>query len=335
LLQLAAGLFATGALWFTARNYRISRATQALAVEQYRLSERGQTTERFARAIEQLGSTNVDVRIGSVYTLERLARDSGEDHPAIMEILSSFVCRKTTEEAGALPAHDKDDIDPPGDPQIPRDVQAALTVIARRNPEYDQSPIDLHGARLAGAELTGASLRRADLRFTDLRRAHLHGADLEGAYFCKADLSFAYVHGANMTKADLRWAILFHLWANGTDLREARFWGADLRSADLYEADLRDADLGTGRVSLVTPPNSEFSMSHYQGPYPDGWTVSHSDFPAIKAHGAILLRAKLQRANLEGVEDLNQEQLAAAADTEDARVPVHLAPSTSKSDNSS
>jgi uncharacterized protein YjbI with pentapeptide repeats len=138
-----------------------------------------------------------------------------------------------------------------------------------------------------------------------------------------------------MTKADLRLANLQHLWANRTDFQGARFWGADLRHADLYEADLRNADLGTGRHSLAKPPNSEFSMSHYQGPYPHGWTVSDSDFPAIKAHGAILLRAQLQHANLEGVEDLDPAQLAAAAGTHATRLPVHLATLTSKIDNSS
>src|SRR3954447_13018885 len=42
----------------------------------YRLSRAGQITERFTRAIDQLGSTQLDVRLGGIYALERLARDS-------------------------------------------------------------------------------------------------------------------------------------------------------------------------------------------------------------------------------------------------------------------
>ena len=62
LLTLGAGLFAAGALVFTARNFTLSRE--------------GQVTDRYTRAIEQLGSDKLDVRIGGIYALERVARDS-------------------------------------------------------------------------------------------------------------------------------------------------------------------------------------------------------------------------------------------------------------------
>ena len=51
LLTLGAGLFAAGALAFTARTLNLSQRTFAQA-------ERGQVTDRYTRAIEQLGSTN-------------------------------------------------------------------------------------------------------------------------------------------------------------------------------------------------------------------------------------------------------------------------------------
>jgi hypothetical protein len=50
LLTLGAGLFAAGALVFTARNFTPSRE--------------GQVTDRYAKAITQLGSKKLDVRIG-------------------------------------------------------------------------------------------------------------------------------------------------------------------------------------------------------------------------------------------------------------------------------
>jgi hypothetical protein len=53
LLTLAAGVFAAGALWFTAQNFRLSR--------------QGQVTDRYGKAIEQLGSDKLDVRIGAIY----------------------------------------------------------------------------------------------------------------------------------------------------------------------------------------------------------------------------------------------------------------------------
>jgi hypothetical protein len=77
LLTLGAGLFAAAALLFTARNFTLSRE--------------GQVTDRYTKAVEQLGSDKLDVRIGGIYALERVARDSARDHPTVMEVLSAFV----------------------------------------------------------------------------------------------------------------------------------------------------------------------------------------------------------------------------------------------------
>jgi hypothetical protein len=84
LLTLGAGLFAAGALVFTARNFTVSRRT-------LELTEQGQVTERYTKAIEQLGSDKLDVRIGGIYALERVARDSARDHPTVMEVLTAFI----------------------------------------------------------------------------------------------------------------------------------------------------------------------------------------------------------------------------------------------------
>ena len=38
--------------------------------------QEGQITERFTRAIEQLGSENMAICLGGIYALERIAKDS-------------------------------------------------------------------------------------------------------------------------------------------------------------------------------------------------------------------------------------------------------------------
>ena len=83
-MTLGAGLFAAGALVFTARNFTLSRRT-------FELTEQGQVTDRYTKAIEQLGSDKLAVRIGGIYALERIARDSARDHPAVMEVLTAFI----------------------------------------------------------------------------------------------------------------------------------------------------------------------------------------------------------------------------------------------------
>uniref|UniRef100_UPI001177ECCC pentapeptide repeat-containing protein n=1 Tax=Calothrix rhizosoleniae TaxID=888997 RepID=UPI001177ECCC len=56
-----------------------------------KIAEDKQITERFSKAIEQLGSEKIEVRLGAIYTLERIAKDSPKDHWTIMEILTAFV----------------------------------------------------------------------------------------------------------------------------------------------------------------------------------------------------------------------------------------------------
>ena len=57
-----------------------------------RLNKQGQITDRFTKAIDQLGDPEkLHVRVGGIYALERIARDSPDDHQTIMEVLTSFL----------------------------------------------------------------------------------------------------------------------------------------------------------------------------------------------------------------------------------------------------
>ena len=127
LLTLGAGLFAAGVLVYTARTFRVSRE--------------GQVADRYTKAIEQLGDENLNVRIGGIYALERVARDSKRNHPAVMEVLAAFVREYPPEQLPLSgPRNERRQLLPP-------DVDAALTVIERRLVMWDIRPVDLSGAR--------------------------------------------------------------------------------------------------------------------------------------------------------------------------------------------
>jgi Pentapeptide repeats (8 copies) len=191
LLTLAAGLFAIGALVYTARNYSLSRE--------------GQVTDRYTKAVGQLGDKKVDVRIGGIYALERIARDSPKrDHPTVMEVLTAFVREHSPIQLAAGPA--PDDAPPGAWERVPpraADIQAALTVVGRRVPKRDVRPIDLRGASLRDADLYDARLGAAFLGDTDLTGADLRKADLTRANLTRANLTRANLTGANLTGANL------------------------------------------------------------------------------------------------------------------------------------
>jgi uncharacterized protein YjbI with pentapeptide repeats len=216
LLTLGAGLLAAGALVFTARNFILSRE--------------GQVTDRYTKAIEQLGSDKgLDVRIGGIYALERVARDSAKDHPAVMEVLTAFIREHSREQWRPQDSGGREQ-----EPRTRPDVHAAVTVVGRRDAKRDIEPINLNGAYLFHADLTGADLTDARLRDAKLVRAYLAGAKLSGARLGHADLS-----GADLTNADL----------TGARLRDAKLVRANLTQADLTGADLTDADLEVANLS--------------------------------------------------------------------------------------
>ena len=213
MLTLGAGLFAAGVLLYTARTFALSR--------------RGQVTDRYAKAIEQLGSDKLDVRIGAIYALERVALDFKRDHPAVMGVLAAFIREHS---------HDPGPAAGPGgarlDGSVRPDVQTALAVIGRRLVPRDiaSQPIDLSGADLAGADLSGAILGGVHFAGTDLSGAKLTGADLSGA-----DLNRANLTGADLTDVSFI----------GVDLTGAR-WPMDTPVPAGWKPDTR-----TGRLEAA------------------------------------------------------------------------------------
>src|SRR5205823_3729030 len=81
LLQAIAGLAVIATLLSTLlqlqANQRQLEVNQRQATDQQDLTRQGQIADRFTKAIEQLGSqNNLDVRLGGIYALEQIARDS-------------------------------------------------------------------------------------------------------------------------------------------------------------------------------------------------------------------------------------------------------------------
>ena len=248
LLTLGAGLAAAGALVFTARNFTLGRRT-------FELTEQGQVTDRYTKAVEQLGSNKLDVRIGGIYALERVARDSARDHPTVMQVLTAFI-REHSHEALVPP----DPRGPEEEPSIGPDVQAAVAVVGNRDAERDIQPINLARAYLGGADLAGSVLVRVNLFQAHLNEADLSRADLSGAFLQAAHLVSAELWRANLSGADLSAADL-----SGANLSGANLSGADLNTATLTRARLIRADLSGADLDVDNLSGAEFSGAELSG----------------------------------------------------------------------
>lgn len=70
-------------------------AGAAFTWRQLQVSRQGQVTDRYTRAIEQLGEDSPVVRVAGINALERIARDSAADRLTISEVLTTSAGRDT------------------------------------------------------------------------------------------------------------------------------------------------------------------------------------------------------------------------------------------------
>lgn len=219
-------------------------------------------TGRYTEAIAQLGDDSIAIRLGGVYALERIARDSSRDRGTILDVLAAYLRHHS-------PAPTEDE------PKraLTVDLAAAALVlgrITRMSPPVGR--VELSRTNLRGANLRGANLALAHLVGADLSRANLNGATLTGAHMEKADLSVA-----DLTDAILRSTRLLHANITGAKLVRTNLRAANLRRADLAHAyAVRALFL---RANLTDANLSDVNLS-----------------------GALLIGANLTRANLAGAD---------------------------------
>jgi uncharacterized protein YjbI with pentapeptide repeats len=284
----------------------------------FELSRQLQTHERFARAVEQLGSDRSDgsarteVRLSGIYALERLMNEAESEYWPIMEVFTAYV----RENAPWRGENARQTVGP----MVPTaDVQAILAVLGRRKVHHassekrllDLRETDLRGANLSGSRLEGLSLQGAHLDRTDATRAQLSKSNLREADLSGATLTGTDLEGGSLARANLEGARL-----NGARLRGADLSGANLRGADLWEADLggctlKDADLRGADLSQCKL---------------DGAILWRADLQDAVLTSASLKETHLERANLAGAIGLTWEQGDDAFTDENTILPEYLLP---------
>ena len=184
-------------VWLAQR--RADNADEGLITDRINVAAASLGADKTVKAIEdgkEYTRPNIEVRVGVILALERIAKRSPDVHCQIMEILCSYIRENTKE-----------------DREKPReDIQLALTVIGRRSDRQRAMErdglIDLGHTKLSGADLRKAQLSNAWLNDTKLQGAYLSGAELQGAYLVNADLQNvrclgdAFLHGALVQALD-------------------------------------------------------------------------------------------------------------------------------------
>ena len=193
-----------------------------VAQRQAGTDEQGLITDRITKAVEQLGAEktawkeglqssqpNLEVRLGGIFALERIAQDSSRDLFTVVEILCAYI----RENASVF-----DDSYISNNP-VPRiDIQSILTVLGRR----------------------GNRGRKIELNATNLSNSNMCTIDLSGTY-----LQYADIDGSNFDRTDFTQSKLNCLKFRDTSIQNSNFFETDLSGAHLNWSRLNGSDLST------------------------------------------------------------------------------------------
>jgi hypothetical protein len=257
-----AGAVGLVGLFFT---WRSLKQTQESTRETLELTEQGQITERFTRAIELLGASAdggevIEARVGAVYALQEIARESDEYYLPSMEILAPYVRKNAVRKPGK--AEEKHDLREFWAGHERADIQAIISVLGKRVGRYGEEEDDRilrHGTDLRNATFHDGNFTGLWLLHADLREASFAGSDFREAYFGYSDLRGAFFDNVeNLTKASFI----------GANLKETRFHGVDLTKVEDLTPDQIKQAVGNEHTLL---PNGLTKPKH--------WTANDTNSP--------------------------------------------------------
>ncbi|WP_280840356.1 pentapeptide repeat-containing protein [Micromonospora sp. A200] len=268
IVQLIGGAALLVGIYFTARNFRLTRE--------------GHITDRLTKAVEQLGHASIDVRLGGIFALERIARDSGSDRETVLEVLTAYVKQRTRLQDPD--SHEAFPNTPSAEP-VTQDVQAALSVLGRRpRPAEDKRRLDLYVCGLNHAKLTSSNFEGAMFYYSRLDYISLSSAKLDGA-----GLSFCTAKVAAFSYSSARYADFVH-----SKFVTSWFMGADLTGADFTGCDLSGSDFGRRYAEDGDPPGPPALLANAD--FTDA-TLTDTDFRGVDLSTVRgLTREQLDRA---------------------------------------
>lgn len=288
-VQAALGVTVVLGAVYTARTFRITRE--------------GHLTERLSTAVWQL-EKEADVRTGAIVALERLAKDSKRDRPAILELLTAYVQARSLDPAPfrLVPGAPR--------PRLHIDLQAALTAITRLINTVDvPRPLDLSELNLRGAGFEAAVLSdRLLLTDSDLSGARLNSARARGVRLSRADLTEAIANDADLRNAELGGALLDGTKLDRANMRDAQLPSAQLPGAVLVEAHLERCNMtatGGDEATIADGAHLEGAIlvdARFNRSSLARVDARRADFRGATFRSAILREAKFHGAHLERVD---------------------------------
>ncbi|MBL1405366.1 MAG: pentapeptide repeat-containing protein [Rhizobiales bacterium] len=254
LLTVAALIGAPFLIWraFLAdRQTKTAQEQTAIAQEKVSIDEQTHYTTLYIKSIEMLGAMRVvkddkgedvsepamELRLGAIYALERIARDSWKDHWPIMEVLTAYIRENSPYKDGDEPK------------KISNDIQAIMDVIGRRNEKWIKKEKTLkkklnfwkcnlrqlsldEDTNFTGATFSSSYLVGSYFEGVDFTNCYFQISKLKDASFHKCDMTRSKFEGARFNSTSFvkcKFYEIFCLFAKGDcDITKSIFCGNEL-----------------------------------------------------------------------------------------------------------
>ena len=303
--------------------YIIAIARNITANNQNKINEQGQITESMVQAITQIGAVNgdkpnIEVRLGGLYSLQRIMQDSPRDELSIAKIFYAYVRENITRDKSGQP--EQKDKNGNKSYKLPEDIKAVLGIISEFSkerkvhgkwpllnlviPTFDLSHADFSNYSLIDIDFSRANLEQINLSGTDLMNADLSGTNLSGA-----DLSYANLFDTDLSDADLSDADLKTTIFHSAHLNDTVFHNADLSGNNLTRVDFSYADISLANLSGADLAGVKLTGKDLVDTDLFGANLSRAVIVNSMWTNANLEQANLCGANLTGGLRLEQEQI--------------------------
>lgn len=333
-ISMIGGLFGGGALlagaYFTWRQLQITLD--------------GQITDRISKAVEHIGSEDLSIKLGGLYSLERIAVDSSRDLPKIIEILCAYVRvnspstvinreihtvatqRELTDEE--LSGIISNQFHPP---RLKEDIQVALQTLAKianLHKAFEENPLVV-SRNLFGINVQGARLpQHTDLSYFFIDNSQLDhiaipaGSKLINSRICNTDLRGSLMSGVDLSNSDLSGSAMEHIRLGETILFKTRFLTSRLTCANFIGATAKEANFSQAKLKKAAFSKSILEKAYFGFANLMEASLNGADLREANFNGANLSKANfedakfkktnLYKSNLTEAKGLTDEQLGEA-----------------------
>lgn len=313
--------------------------TYLISLDKQDLDREAQMTDRFSKAITHLGDEKQAIRIGGLYELERVAKDSPKDLATIRKVILTYLhdnysIRNEATESTKFAVEKREQSNGLAISfySSNTELQTLINIIQGLSNEDDR--LDFSGLNLLDKSLTRGRYSLANFSGTNLSGSNIFASNFSHSNFKDAILNrvtsdlkeHIEIKGSivmlvtpqevkpNFTGADLTRAMIIE-----SNLSEAIFVEAKLRNADLTKSIFYKVNLSEAALDYVNATQTNFKAANLTNANFRGANLSGASF-----EGSILDLTNFSSADLRETKGLNFEVMKKSIISDDTKLPIEL-----------